>query len=63
MEEARETRSVGNATTTATSDKDAQDERLLFNQIVKLYMKKVDTKLEMLEEWESSILNARKEIE
>ena len=47
----------------AEEAQETQESLRLFNSLLQLYMKKIDTRLEMLEEWESSILNARKEIE
>mgnify|MGYP000848997711 FL=1 len=44
-------------------DKDADEEGALFNDLLRLYMKKIDVKLELLEEWETSVLEARKGIE
>lgn len=50
MHEVRSHHSNGNGTTvapTVVSDdgKDAQEEQPLFNQVLKLYMRKIDTKL------------------
>lgn len=47
----------------ASRDKDVDEERALFNELLQLYMRKIDTKLELLEEWETSVLEARKGIE